>query len=485
MMKNEAAHTFIADILVVDDIRENLRLLSKMLVAQGYHVRPVSSGARAISAIQDQYPDLILLDIIMPGMDGYEVCQQLQADESTRDIPIIFISALNETFDKVKAFAVGGRDYISKPFNEKEVMARVKTHLSLHFTQQSLKTEIAERKRVEHTLRQYNQDLALVNRMGQALQACQVEQDTYEVITDTCMQLFPGSSGQLLISRQSDTELESVAHWGDASAALQPIHAADFVYPDTPHAVVYPDAGQTISQFGYSQQAQRFYVPVTSQNKLLAVLSIALEHEEAENLADDLQHSIKSKHLLIIEMTEHYALALVNLRLREMLRIESIHDPLTGLYNRRHMEASLEREIHRAQRHQKPVAILMLDIDHFKIFNDTYGHKAGDAVLKEVGELLNASCRGEDIACRYGGEEFLLILPNATLENTLKRAERLLQTVRQHHVSYQKKNLAVTASMGMAAYPEHGSDIQELVGAADAALYRAKEQGRDQVVLAV
>lgn len=141
-----------ADILVVDDTLDNLRLLSKLLMGHGYYVRPVPDGEKALSVIRDQPPDLVLLDIMMPGLDGYEVCRRLQADEKTRNIPIIFISALNESFDKVKAFSMGGRDYITKPFHEEEVLARIETHVTLHFTQKSLEAEIAERKRVEKEL---------------------------------------------------------------------------------------------------------------------------------------------------------------------------------------------------------------------------------------------------------------------------------------------------------------------------------------------
>jgi len=140
-MKNKTDPIYNAGILVVDDTHDNLRLLSKLLIENGYYVRPVSDGKRALSAIQNQLPDLILLDIMMPGMDGYEVCRHLQADERTRNIPIIFISALNEIIDKVKAFSIGGRDYISKPFQEEEVLARIKTHLTIRKLQKRLEEQ--------------------------------------------------------------------------------------------------------------------------------------------------------------------------------------------------------------------------------------------------------------------------------------------------------------------------------------------------------
>ncbi len=485
-MKSEANSAYKADILVVDDTLDNLRLLSQLLIGHGYYVRPVSDGKKAISAIRNQLPDLILLDIMMPGMDGYEICQHLQEDELTRNIPIIFISALNETLDKVRAFSIGGRDYISKPFQDEEVLARVKTHLSLHFTQKSLKAEIVERKRIESALRQYNHDLALLNRMTHVLQACPTEQDTYAVVTDTCIQLIPESSGHLLLRNDADNILESGALWGNPSSALRQFHLddLDFICLNKSHVVDHPDVGRILSRIAYSHQERQVCVPVSSPDTLLAVLLFSFEPDESIKNEDDWYHRVESKQLLITEMVEHYALALVNLRLREMLRTDSIHDPLTGLYNRRHMKAALEREASRAQRLQASVGILMFDIDHFKTLNDNYGHEAGDAVLREIGTLLKCSSREEDIACRYGGEEFLLILPDTTLENAVKRAENLLEQMQQHNFVCQEKTLSVTISIGVAAYPLHGSDIQGSVRAADAALYQAKEKGRNQVVMA-
>jgi signal transduction histidine kinase len=162
-MKNTQTPLTEADIIVIDDTLDNLRLLTNLLKERNYHVRPVSSGSTAISAAKARPPDLILLDIMMPGMDGYAVCNVLKADELTRDIPVIFISALNETFDKMKAFSLGGVDYITKPFQAEEVLARVETHLSLRFMQQQLQAqneqlqqEVGERKRAEEALREAN-----------------------------------------------------------------------------------------------------------------------------------------------------------------------------------------------------------------------------------------------------------------------------------------------------------------------------------------
>ena len=167
------------------------------------------------------------------------------------------------------------------------------------------------------------------------------------------------------------------------------------------------------------------------------------------------------------------------------MKEQAIRDPLTGLFNRRYLEESLQRELHRAERHSHSIALIMLDIDHFKQVNDTYGHEAGDVVLKNIAALLQEYSRKSDIACRFGGEEFILILPETTLEVAIQRAEALRQAVMAHHVSIEKeeiKNLSI--SLGVASFPQHGQSIKEIMGEADQALYKAKVKGRNRVVVA-
>jgi diguanylate cyclase (GGDEF)-like protein len=182
---------------------------------------------------------------------------------------------------------------------------------------------------------------------------------------------------------------------------------------------------------------------------------------------------------------ERISLALANLRLREVLRGQSIRDPLTGLFNRRFMEESLERELRRAIRGKQQVALLMLDIDHFKRFNDTFGHQAGDALLRALGNLLKESTRGQDVVCRYGGEEFAFVLAGASLDAARKRAELLREEIKQLNVRHGGQLLgAVTLSVGIAVFPDNGDSAEHLLKAADDALYRAKEQGRDRIISA-
>jgi diguanylate cyclase (GGDEF)-like protein len=188
---------------------------------------------------------------------------------------------------------------------------------------------------------------------------------------------------------------------------------------------------------------------------------------------------------LAVMLAEHTALALANLNLRETLRSQSIRDPLTGLYNRRYLEETLDREIRRAERNQRGLGLMMIDADHFKDFNDLHGHQAGDVVLQALGQTMQSLIRGGDIASRYGGEEFVLLLPETSVEVTTRRANDLRERASQLGIHYRGQLLGrVTLSIGVAGYPEHGLTRDALMRAADRALYQAKQAGRNRGIVA-
>src|SRR5881396_1344490 len=216
-------------------------------------------------------------------------------------------------------------------------------------------------------------------------------------------------------------------------------------------------------------------VPMMAQGEALGILHLG--YQEVGRLTE-------SKQRFAVAVAEHVALALSNLKLHETLRSQSIRDPLTGLFNRRFMEESLIREVLRAARNQGPLGVIMIDLDGFKSFNDTFGHDAGDTLLRELGFLLRNNIRAEDIACRYGGEEFTLVLPEATLEATLERAEQIREEIKRLKVLHRDQDLGqVTVSLGVAVFPNHGTTGEALLRAADTALYRAKIDGRDRVAV--
>ncbi len=216
-------------------------------------------------------------------------------------------------------------------------------------------------------------------------------------------------------------------------------------------------------------------LPLRAEVDHLGILYLNYRH-----LRTFTEHEVK----LLSVFANQSALALANARLRETLREQAIRDPLTGLFNRRYMEEMLERELHRAARHQVPLGVLMIDIDHFKEFNDTFGHLAGDQVLREIGAGLPKLVRAEDVICRFGGEEFLAILPEASLEDAVKRAEQIRAKVKETRVHFEEQALQVTVSVGVAVFPQHGRTAEAIVHAADAALYRGKQEGRDRVIVA-
>jgi diguanylate cyclase (GGDEF)-like protein len=223
-------------------------------------------------------------------------------------------------------------------------------------------------------------------------------------------------------------------------------------------------------------------VPVIAQGESLGVIYV----QDAAKIGQPLGESTaRRKQAFAVNLAEQISLALANLRLRETLRYQSVRDPLTGLFNRRHMEESLQRELHRAARNGKQVPVFMMDLDHFKQFNDSFGHEAGDILLREFGSLLTTQIRGSDIACRYGGEEFVVILVEAGLDVARQRADSLREQVRDMRVQHQGQMLRrVTVSIGVAAFPDHGTSSSQLLNAADKALYAAKAEGGDHVVLA-
>ncbi len=219
------------------------------------------------------------------------------------------------------------------------------------------------------------------------------------------------------------------------------------------------------------------------QSDLLGLMWITLADPASSGGETDTP--MNGRQQLAIALSEQIALALSNIRLRENLRQQTIRDALTGLYNRRFLEESLNREMARCKRNGAIFSVLMMDVDHFKRFNDTHGHDAGDSVLRTVGRVLQESSREGDIACRFGGEEFVIVLPDTDREGAATRAGRILAAVRDLHVTHNGKALgSITASIGLAMHPQNGETVKALIQSADKALYAAKGAGRDRIVVA-
>jgi diguanylate cyclase (GGDEF)-like protein len=327
-------------------------------------------------------------------------------------------------------------------------------------------------------------ELETLNQLGEWLQACTTVQETHDVIGRLVGQLFPGLPGSVGVISASRNLVDTVATWGTLPAGAEAVFAPDECWAlrrGQPHVVTDSRTGLLCPHVGKTEGITHLCVPLVAHGETAGLLHLA----SGLNADGTPAPSAATAQRLATQVAEQLALALSNLALRERLRNQSIRDPLTGLFNRRYLEETLERELARAERAQHPIGVIMIDVDHFKQFNDAFGHNAGDALLREFGALLRSHIRGGDIACRYGGEEFAVIMPDATLEDTERRAEELREATTHLHVSDQDNALGqVTISLGVAALPHHGTGGARLVRAADRALYRAKNDGRNRVRIA-
>ena len=336
--------------------------------------------------------------------------------------------------------------------------------------------------------------LALLNEMGDLLQASLDVDEAYRIVAQSAHHLFPGTRGMLAVPTQANL-LESAATWGEPRRGEDPpIFAAKDCWAlrrGQAHWVAGSHSAPICRHVDADYLTPYLCVPLIAQGEMLGVLHLAVDpqHVISETALEDnaSDHALsENQRELAITTGKELALSLANVQLREVLREQSIRDPLTGLYNRRYMSESLRRELYRAVRHGQPCGLILLDIDHFKRFNDTFGHEAGDLVLRELARLLETRSRREDLVCRYGGEEIVLVLPGAPLERVAERAEALRTEVKQLALVHKGRPLGeISISLGVAAFPEHGAEEDDLLRAADVALYRAKELGRDRVERAV
>ena len=355
--------------------------------------------------------------------------------------------------------------------------------------------EITDRVRAEEALRQVNNELeqyivqltqrnreiSLLNEMGLLLQSCISLQDVYAVLGDFAERLFPGLSGRLAMFTEARGMLETTVAWGSLNKSESNGYPQTFdpsscwaLRRGQIHFVEHPNTRLRCQHIPKQPFSPYLCALVTAGGDSLGVLTLAGQPAQP----------LRSWEPLVQTVTQRIALALANLNLREKLRQQSIRDPLTGLYNRRYMEQALERELHRATRHNRTVSVAMLDLDRFKPINDRFGHDAGDMVLQEIARFLNTNLRSEDIVCRYGGDEFALILTETTPAEAIHRFEALGRGICDLRLIYQGELLSgISVSIGLASYPQHGKTPSEVLHAADTALYKAKAQGRSRIVI--
>lgn len=356
-------------------------------------------------------------------------------------------------------------------------------------------TDITERKNHENQLRlsqleltQHNQEMQFINELNSYLQVCLSLEETHSIIEHYAKKIFADYTGVLYLFDENHSMVEAAARWGTDECLSQSVISQDDCWALRQGKIHLVDGANDVIVCNHIHgTCEHGYVcaPVIAQGEMIGVLSVTLGLGHIATDANRLRTSVESRTRLIAMAADNLAMALVSLKLREALRNRSVRDPLTKLFNRRYLEESLARELCNGKRYNQNLGIIMIDIDHFKNYNDTHGHDAGDFVLIEIADLLRSKLREGDIACRYGGEELVLVMPGATKDITAARAEVMREAIEKHEFIYKGKNMdGVTVSLGVADYPGDGESSATLMKAADVALYNAKSAGRNRVVLA-
>lgn len=449
-----------ARVLVVDDIPANVKLLEAKLGAEYFDVVTAGSGPEALAILENDKPDIILLDVMMPGMDGFEACRRIKANPHTHHIPVIMVTALDQPSDKIQGLESGADDFLTKPVDDIALVTRVKNLARL----KTLNDEMLMRASTSRQLGLAENDAlekALSGRSGRLL-----------VVED-----HPRSGARLLepLAKVHDTFIEQ-----DPQRALMMLAEYDFDVALVSLSLSRSDGLRLCSQLRSLERTR--HLPII----------ILVEPGEEARLLRGLDMGVND--YLIRPIDKHELLARVRTQIKRKRhsdflrnRIEetveqAITDPLTGLHNRRYMESHLDTLVREAVRAGRSLSVLVADIDFFKHVNDTYGHDSGDAVLREFANRMRRNTRGIDLACRMGGEEFVIIMPDTEMGRAYQVGERLRACIAaEPFVISSELAIRVTTSVGLSTLEHANETPQTLFKRADQALYAAKRSGRNRV----
>lgn len=452
-----------ARVLVVDDILPNVKLLEAKLSCEYYDVLTATGGQEALEKVRTDNPDIVLLDVMMPGMDGFEVCSRIKADPDTAHIPVVMVTALTDTEDKVRGLRAGADDFLSKPINDTALMARVRSLVRL-------KMALDEWRVRENAANQFGVVGEKTNLMAEPVEGARilvVEDKEFEKtkIAETLAQdhnivmaVDSGVKGIELVGKYAfDVLMISLNLRNEDGLRLCSHLKSNERTRSVPIVMICEDDEMDRVAHGLEIGAHDYIVRPLDRNELLARVRTQIRRKR-------FQERLRSTYEISLSL--------------------ALTDSLTGLYNRRYFEVHLEKLLQKSAENKKSFAIIMLDIDHFKSVNDTYGHNVGDEVLKVFAERMKNSLRSFDLVARLGGEEFVALLPDASPERAYMVAERLRRSISDHPVSCSVEGgkLSVTTSAGGAIIAHNGHTIQEVLERADKCLYEAKNAGRNCVV---
>jgi len=448
-------------ILVVDDVPANVKLLEIKLSNEYYDIITAKDGYEAISQTKQHKPDLILLDVMMPGMDGFETCKKLKEDPEISHIPVVMVTALSDIADRVRGLEAGADDFLTKPINDIALFARVKSLVRI-------KVLLDELRMRDKTGLQ----MGIISE-GQNTFTQDVAGAHILIVDDDVVQL------KRLTERLSqDYKVEAVSK-PEGSMSVAAHENFDLIIVNT--QLTDMDGLRLASHFKGQEETRN--VPVL----------MLVDEEDTRAMIKGLELGVNDYIVIPVDYNEMAARVKTQIRRRkyqEALRSnyqqtlsQAITDSLTGLYNRHYLNAHLDNLVRQALNNNKPLSLLMLDMDHFKSVNDTYGHDIGDEVLKQLATVIINTVRSADLAARFGGEEFVILMPETDTRQAKDAAERIRKTIESTplKVSHNVGHLNKTISIGAAFLNEMGDSGQALLKRADEALYRAKHEGRNRV----
>lgn len=451
-----------ARVLVVDDVPANVKLLEARLSAEYFDVITAFSGLEALAVCERAECDIVLLDVMMPDMDGFEVCRKLKSNPATHHIPVVMVTALDQPSDRVRGLEAGADDFLTKPVTDLALVSRVRSLARLKMVTDELRMRAVTSKEIGIS----SPEREAVNETGRG---------GHVLIVDDRESSYQRIVGTLSAEHAVDVE-------ADPNEAL--FHAAEGNYD-----LVIVSLG--LRNFdGLRLCSQLRSLERTRNVPILAVAEV----DNNQRLVRGLEIGVNDYLIRPIEKNEMLARVRTQIkkkryteRLRDNVQMSiemAITDALTGLFNRRYMETHLAALVEQAANRGKPIALMVLDIDYFKSINDSHGHDAGDDVLREFALRVRKSIRNIDLACRYGGEEFVIVMPETDMAVATMVAERLRRRIASEPFSVQQgsSSLEVTISIGLAALAEPDDNAAAVLKRADQALYRAKRDGRNRVV---
>lgn len=449
-----------AQVMIVDDLLPNIKLLKAMLEREFYQVITATNGVKALERLRTDHPDIILLDVMMPEMDGLETCRRIKSDPATSDIPVVMVTALSDISDRIAGLNAGADDFLTKPINNTAMFARIRSLVRFKTMTDALKLRA-------RTGTEFG---------GESL--------SLDKINDV-------SGAKILVIEDDEAQ---IAHIKEATSSLK---TELFVYSDPGKAI------KSFSERSYDlviidsciSEANSLHLCATLKSQEhagAAPLILLVEEDDEDLIARGYDIGINDYLVMPLDSNEIRARCKTQIR-RKKYQDALLHDQdqtlalsqrdgLTGLYNRRYFDSYFAYNLQEALRHSKPLALMVLDIDHFKRINDTYGHQAGDEVLKIVAKKIDV--RASDLVARYGGEEFIVVMPNTPLSVAANVAERVRRSIEatSFPVKNGEENLKITVSIGLSCATRK-DDTETLMSKADTALYHVKNTSRNRVAV--